>query len=186
MKAPRPTAAARRVNVIALLWAALSMHGHADAAKAHDHGVARLDVAIDGTRITLQLQTPLDNLLGFERAPRTDAERRAADAVVMKLNAAAALFKPDPAAQCSLGSVALVSAALKLGPAAPATSGDGHADLEADIRFDCKDAAQATFIDVMLFDSFPRLKRLQIQAATARGQFKRTLAAPARRVDLGR
>ena len=46
------------------------------------------------------------------------------------------------------------------------------------------DAAKAAFIDVMLFDAFPRLKRIHIQAVTPRGQFKRTLVAAARRVEL--
>lgn len=48
------------------------------------------------------------------------------------------------------------------------------------------DAAKAAYIDVMLFDAFARLKRIHIQAVTPRGQFKRTLVAPARRVELVR
>ncbi len=182
----RPGSAFRHLWAAALLWLGLLLPGHADAAKAHDHGAARLDIAVEGNRITLQMETPLDNLLGFERAPRTAAERKAADALVSALNAADALFKPDPAAQCSLRTVELASAALKLGRAEVGAKEDGHADLDANIEFECKDAAKATFIDVTMFNAFPRMKRIDIQAVTARGQFKRTLVAPARRVNLGR
>lgn len=43
------------------------------AGEAHQHGVARLDIAVDAGRISLQRDSPLDKLLGFERAPRNDA-----------------------------------------------------------------------------------------------------------------
>jgi hypothetical protein len=43
--------------------------------KAHVHGVATLDIAVEARKITVQLESPLDNLLGYERTPRTDAER---------------------------------------------------------------------------------------------------------------
>jgi hypothetical protein len=55
--------------------AALAGATPALAASPHEHGVARLDVAVDAGRVSFSLETPLDNLLGFERAPRTDAER---------------------------------------------------------------------------------------------------------------
>lgn len=190
--APRPIRRPRSTWAARLLWAAvptgsgLLLHSPADAARAHDHGAAHLDLAVDGNTITLQLESPLDNLLGFERAPRGEAERKAADALLNTLKAADALFKPDPAAQCSLRSLSLASAALKLGSASVDAKDDGHADLDASAEFDGRDAAKAALIDVMLFDAFPRMKCIHIQAVTARSQFKRTLVAPARRVNLAR
>jgi hypothetical protein len=85
------------------------------AGPAHVHGVARLDVAIEATRVTVQMEMPLENLLGYERAPRSDAERRQADAAVARLRAVSAMFVIDPAAQCKPATVELESAALKLG-----------------------------------------------------------------------
>jgi hypothetical protein len=40
------------------------------AGKAHEHGALKLDVAIEGNKLTIAMEAPLDNLLGFERAPR--------------------------------------------------------------------------------------------------------------------
>ena len=169
-----------------LLLTAMLLPQPSWAGKAHEHGAVKLDLAVDGQRIMLQMESPLDNLLGFERAPRSDAERKSVDAMVSRLKAAETLFKPDPAAQCSLGTVSLQSPTLKLGSPDPDAKDDGHADLDATFEFNCKDATQAAFVDVALFDAFPRMKRIQVQAATAKGQFKRTLAAPARRVDFSR
>lgn len=150
--------------------------GHA-ADKPHAHGVAQLDISVEANRLTLQLESPLDNLLGFERAPRTDAERQRTDAALAKLRAADTLFKIDPAAQCKLAKVELASAALKLGPAQPAAEKSDHADLDGSFEFDCVDATKAAYIDVGLFE-FAHLKRLDVQLATPKGQAKRTLKRP--------
>ncbi|MDH5541220.1 MAG: DUF2796 domain-containing protein, partial [Rhizobacter sp.] len=63
----------------------------AAAGKAHEHGALRLDVAVEATSVTLQLQAPLDSLVGFERAPRTEAERQRVDQALARLKAAAQL-----------------------------------------------------------------------------------------------
>ena len=174
-----------KVAAIALLLAALPGLPAAFAASAHEHGVAHLDVAVEGQRITLQLESPLDSLLGFERAPRTGAERRRADAAVAKLRAADKLFAIDGAAQCKLTKADLSSAALKLGPAGEPDA-DGHADIDGSFEFDCADAARAGFIDVGLFQAFPRMQRIEVQTITPKAQLKATLRRPQRRIALVR
>ena len=154
------------------------------AGKAHQHGVAQLDIAYEAGKLTVALDSPLDNLLGFERAPRTDAERQAANAAVARLKDGAALFSIDPAAQCSLGKTELESAPLKLGP--PGAKGaDGHADMAASWEFVCKGAPSA-WIDVGLIDAFRRLSTLEVQAVGGKAQGKSTLKRPAKRLVLPR
>lgn len=155
----------------------------AHAASAHVHGKAKLDIAVEATRLTLQLDSPLDNIVGFERAPRTDAERKRAAAAVAQLNAAESMFRIDPAAQCKLASVVLTSAALKLGKPDAAAQKEGHAEIEGSFEFACIDATRATYVDVGLFE-FTHLQSLQVQVATPRGQFKRDLKRPANRIVL--
>ena len=171
------------------LVAALLGAQAAPAAKAHEHGVAQLDVAVQAQRLIIELDTPLDNLLGFERAPRSDAERDKAAAAVARLRDAALLFRIDAAAGCSLARVELNSAALGLGlgPAAAAAAGAAeHGDLSATFEFRCTAGARAGFVEVGLFDAFPGLKRLDLQVATPKGQLKAILRRPATRVALAR
>jgi hypothetical protein len=54
----------------AVLFGATLPVPQARAAAAHAHGAAELGVAVDGPTVTLQLRSPLDSLLGFERAWR--------------------------------------------------------------------------------------------------------------------
>ena len=172
---------------LALLAACLGMATAAHAqGHAHEHGAVKLDIAIDGNKVTLEMESPLDSLIGFERAPRTDAERKRADAAVARLKAADGLFSFDPAAGCTLANVELVSAPLKLGKAQPQAAGDEHADLDGDFAFDCKDTGKLGFIEVGLFKAFAGMQRIDVQVAMPKGQLKRTLKRPASRIQLAR
>ncbi|MFO6419151.1 DUF2796 domain-containing protein [Hylemonella sp. W303a] len=173
---------------------------------AHTHGRMTLDVAVDEKTLTLEIESPLDGFLGFERAPRTDAERKRVSDMVARLNAAQQLFVPDPAAECTLATVTMESAALGLGE--PKKDGehakahdhddkkrpdgkkghaeDEHADIDVDIVFNCAKATQARFIDVKLFDAFKRIRAIDAQIATPQGQFKRSLRPDAARLNLVR
>jgi len=43
---------------------------------AHEHGVAALDMAVDGALATVFLRVPAGDLFGFEHQPRTEQERQ--------------------------------------------------------------------------------------------------------------
>ncbi len=165
--------------------------------KPHSHGSVALDVAIDNQSITIMMEAPLDNFLGFERAPRTDAERKQVDALVARLNAAESLFVPDPGSGCTVSQVTLQSQALGLGTAksgTPASSKAGkqtahdeeHADIDATFVFACTGPKQARYIDVALFGAFKRIRSIDVQLATGDGQFKRKLTRSASRLSWGK
>jgi hypothetical protein len=44
-------------------------------AGAHEHGVLRFGLAVDGTEVALAGEAPAEALFGFERAPETEEER---------------------------------------------------------------------------------------------------------------
>jgi len=167
-------------GAMALLMATLPA---AHAGKAHEHGVAKVDVAIEGNKLTVALESPLDSLLGFERAPRTDAERKAAADVLARLRSGAALFTADAAAQCTLSKAEISAPVLEAAGKAPA--GD-HADLDASYEFTCAQPNQLRTLDLGLFDAFRRMQRIEVQVAGAQGQSKVTLKRPARTVKLVR
>jgi hypothetical protein len=167
------------VNCLLLRWAALLLAAPltALASGAHQHGVATLDIAVDARQIVVQFDTPLDNLVGFERAPRTDSERKRADEAVARLKDGDALFKFDPAAGCKLARASLHSPALGLGGQGAAPAQGAHAELQVSWEFVCADAAKAAHVDVGLF-AFNQLKRVQVQLALPKGQAKRELKRP--------
>jgi hypothetical protein len=42
----------------------------------HPHGSASLNVSVDGRALQIGLDGPADNLLGFQDAPRNDAQKK--------------------------------------------------------------------------------------------------------------
>lgn len=159
--------------------------GTAWAGKAHEHGVVKLDVALDGNKLTVAMEIPLDNLLGFERAPRTDAERKAAADVLARLRSPSQgkpLLAVDAAAQCSLSKAEVQAPVLEPG----AKAGDGHADVDADYEFSCAKPAELRSLTIGLFDAYKRIQRIDAQVAGAKGQSKATLKRPANSVPLQR
>jgi len=157
--------------------------------------------SLDARSITLEIESPLDSFLGFEHAPRTDAQKKRVADMVARLNAADRLFRPDPAAECKLSRVALSSQALGLGdaeeesehgpePAArkkpAAGQQDEHADIDMTVVFSCAKASAARYIDIQLFNAFEGIRTIDAQVAAPQGQFKRRLSAPSPRLSWGR
>ncbi len=159
------------------LWPALAWP------QAHQHGVVRLQVAVDGAQMAIALDAPLDNLLGFERAPRNDAERRAAADLLARLRQGGLWFQADAAAGCSLAQATLDAPALGPGPAAPAGE---HADLAARYDFRCAQPAQLKTLTVALFGAFARIRRIEVQLAGPQGQAKAVLTPQAQVLKLAR
>ena len=181
----------RRISFAALfatLFAAPFAASAQTAQHAHVHGQIKLDVAIEGPTVVIEMESPLDNFIGFERAPRTEDEKKTAQDAVAQLRAADQLFKIDPSASCKLGPVTLRSAALELGKpeANPANATDGgHADIAATFAFNCTNASATKFIDIALFTAFKNTRQIEAQIAAPQGQFKRTLKRPATRLSWG-
>ncbi len=131
---------------------------------AHTHGRMHMDVAVDARAITVTLSSPLDTFLGFERAPRTEAEQQQLEQLLATLQSAQQLIQPDPAAQCALDSV----------------------DVESPILSDhTHDHHHADHVQ-QLFRAFPRLEQVAVQVAAPQGQFKRQLHGGETRLRLVR
>jgi hypothetical protein len=171
----------RAMNRMLFIACAAAAASAGAAPKAHEHGVARLDVGVDPQRVTVLLELPQDSVLGFEREPRSDAERAAADAALAKLKEGASLFRIDSAAQCTPARADVQAPVLTA-----AGKADAHEDISASYEFTCKDGNRAGFVETALFEAFPRLQRIDVQAVTRKGQVRATLKRPVSRLPLAR
>jgi hypothetical protein len=152
----------------------------------HAHGVVYLDLAVDGSVLTVQMRAPLESRLGFERAPRTDAERQAASQMLAHLQQPQAVLQPLLAAGCEMQS-AQVQAEVLQSPAQSAQSTKaGHADLQAQYQWRCARPDLLSAATVALFDSYRRTRKVEVQVAGPRGQTRTVLRPAARTVQLGR
>ncbi|MCY4571886.1 MAG: DUF2796 domain-containing protein [Gemmatimonadetes bacterium] len=74
-------------------------------AGAHEHGIARLGLAVDGARVTVDLQLPAESVFGFEHAPRSEQERATAAEALDRLRTGGARLLAFPeGTSCALDS----------------------------------------------------------------------------------
>lgn len=170
-----------------LLLATLGIAANATAKEgAHVHGLVRLDVAIDAKTLTVQLEAPLDSLLGFEHRPRTAAQKQAAEALLKQMNDGAALIRPEAGALCKATRATVESEALQAAPAAGGKE-EEHADLDASFEFTCGQPDKLASIDIgPFFDAFKRIQKIEVQVAGPQGQFKQALKRADRTLRLRR
>lgn len=143
----------------------------------HIHGAAELNVTVHGHELELQLETPLENVAGFEHAPRTEKQLAAVRTMTAKLRHPETLFAPTAAAACAPVKVRLSSSVLPpalLGEADAAASRSGgakeHADLDAVFVFRCAHIERLEGLDTSVLQAFPGIRKLKVQVAGPRGQ----------------
>jgi hypothetical protein len=146
--------------------------------QAHEHGAAKLEVSLEGQVLQISFEGPADNILGFEHAPKTDAQKKTLARAEEQLKQPTQLFATPAAAECQPQPVRLET---KL-PAAG--SGETHSEIEVDWRWECAKPQALTHVDVLLFKTFPRLKQLRVQIATAQGQTAAVLKPGAVRLKI--
>lgn len=144
-------------------------------AGAHTHGVANLLATIEGNELYVELESPLYNLLGFERAPKGEAEIAAWMAAARAVRAPAQILGLPPAAQCQLSksSLGVFGGDATLGaqddPHAHAAGHDADRHDEADHAesnvvlswtFRCIKIEAVTSIEATVLRTFPRITRL--------------------------
>ncbi|MFV1921701.1 MAG: ZrgA family zinc uptake protein [Methylotenera sp.] len=143
--------------------------------EAHVHGTATLQVAVDHSTLTIHFSSPLDNLLGFEHKPRNQEELKQVQHMIKQFYKPN-LFLPTKDAQCKLQSVNLDSIVIKKKKQAAITSQhshhdeSGHADLDAELVYQCNRVKHLHDLQVNVFTVFPNLHKLSVEIVSDRGQ----------------
>ena len=151
-------------HLISILLLGLNL-SISQAAPAHVHGQARLEISVDREQLVITLESPLDSLLGFEHAPRNASERQAVQSMAAKLKQAEKILMPSAAALCVSTGVEINSPVLggKLEPG-------GHNDLDARYTWRCAKPEALRDIATGLFSEFPKLRRIAVELVGPQGQ----------------
>ncbi|WP_275547600.1 DUF2796 domain-containing protein [Pseudomonas sp. Marseille-Q0931] len=149
---------------------------HHDSLGAHEHGVASLNAALDGNLLELQLESPAMNLVGFEHAAKSDADKTKVAAAKRELEQPIALFALN-SGDCKATEVELESPLF--GDADHDHDHDHdhhdhegeHSDIHAHYRFECAKANELKQLDLAeLFKRFPATEKIQVQLIGPNGQ----------------
>ncbi|MBH3386517.1 DUF2796 domain-containing protein [Pseudomonas juntendi] len=152
-------------------------HDHAHGTLgAHEHGVAKLNVVLDGNTLELELDSPAMNLVGFEHAASSDADKAKVAAVRQQLEQPLKLFGLASAAGCKEDQQALESPLF--GDAAKADDdgdehekGHMHSDINAHYQLTCASPEKLTQLDLApLYKAFPATQKINVQLIGPNGQ----------------
>ena len=151
-------------------------HDHAHGTLgAHEHGVAKLNVVLDGNTLELELDSPAMNLVGFEHAASSDADKAKVAAVRQQLEQPLKLFGLSAAANCKEEQQELESPLF--GDAPKADDDDEHAhghphrDIGAHYQLTCANPDKLAQVDLApLFKAFPATQKINVQLIGPNGQ----------------
>jgi Protein of unknown function (DUF2796) len=147
-------------SVAATALAQTHSHTHKPRkAEAHQHGMGRLDIAIEGTTVSLALEVPADDILGFEHIAKTAAEKAKVEVARAKLADPLALFQVSKAAGCIVQ-----KAEVKFATEAKdkTDTHDGHAEVTAEYSLACTNAAEVKAIEFLYFKAFKGAEALKV------------------------
>ena len=149
-------------------------HDHAEhgSLEAHEHGAAHLNVALDGKVLELQLESPAMNLLGFEHAAKSDADKAKVAAARSQLEQPQALFGLA-AGDCNVSKQELESPlfAEHKHEEHEEPHDSEHSDVHAHYSLDCQKPEELKQLDLgELFKRFPATEKIQVQLIGPNGQ----------------
>lgn len=142
---------------------------------SHEHGVSTLKIAQEGNKVTLELEAPGDDIVGFEYEPKNEAEKASVEAALTKLRKPEALFSMPSAAGCS---VAESEAEFE-------TSKD-HAGFHVTWSLKCQTIIKANSLQVRFFDAFPNAREIEVEAIGSIGQMSAEVEKGTTSVDLSK
>ena len=157
---------------------------------AHVHGEATLDLALDGTQLSLTLNAPGTSFAGFEHAPHDAGEQKTLDDAIAALKAPESWLDLPPAAGCKLDSAKVEPHGFGGTYAAePEAGAEGeahheHSDFDADYGYTCNTPAALRALDLHLFERFPALHKLHVNLVLPDRQDSATLVPGQTHVSL--
>lgn len=158
--------------VSVMLSAALAVDAaekrHADG---HVHGIAEVNIAVEGKKIVIELRTPTEGLMGFEHEAKTDAEKKKRDAALQTLERRFAdLVILDTKLGCKSqpGLVRIVQSEnrdakdKKHGHDADKKSGE-HREAKAAFEYECQQNPAGSSVRFGVTKLFPEIHELKVQ-----------------------
>ena len=170
----------------------------AKAEDAHVHGEAILQLVIDDSGALATFKSPAADIVGFERHPETDAEKQAVADALARLSDFTALFTLPEAAGCTIDHAHADFEVEAAGDdhedhdhheegeehhddheghdehehhdEDEMQAEAGHAEFHAEFEMTCADTSSLTSLQTSVFDLFPSLEALEVEAVTPAGQ----------------
>ena len=185
-----------RTALIASGILAVTPTGYLLAQDAHVHGVASINLVIEDEELEIEFESPAANIVGFEHVAESEKDKHAIEHAIEDLEDPTKMFGLPRSADCRQ----VDSKAELHGHGEHDDHGhddhkeahdddhghddhkeahdhdheghkDGHSEFHAHYHFECDNPTELTSIALPLFENFPAVKEIRLQAITPWGQF---------------
>ena len=172
----------------------------------HEHGHGTLDIAVEGSKVSMSLEVPGMDIVGFEHAAESAEQKAAVDKGTATLSAPLTLFKIPASAGCKVTDAKVAIEAeheheegeedhdskegadhAKDGHDTKHDHGEhaGHNQFHATYALECAKPAEITSIAFDYFKSFAGAQELTVNVVTAKAQNKYEVTRDKPTLDLG-
>ncbi len=186
----------RIITATLLLSVAVATLAHAEEkrdADAHEHGHGALNIAVSGNTVSIELEVPADDIVGFENEAKSQVEKDAVAAATKLLSDPLAMFTVASAAGCVTKAAKVEVKAEEHEEAAKkeeAKGGDekaeaGHSEFHANYTVECASPANLTAMNFPYFKAFEKAQSLVVTIVTDKGQSKFDVTRDKPDLDMG-
>jgi len=157
---------------------------------AHEHGVARISIAVEGHEIEIEMIVAGADAVGFEHTASSDREKQAVVKAAKVLRDVNRIVTLSPEADCRVEDVEVISGLMEDRNESSNQNHDhqnkgknnnGHAEVHsefiANYHFHCEFPSKLTQANVGFFKMFPSAHELEARWITPRGQGTSKLTA---------
>jgi hypothetical protein len=161
----------KMISLIGIAGAlALVGSAHAQRVKrevgAHQHGASKLNLAMEGQTISMELSAPADGIVGFETKPRTEKQKTAVEQATGTLRDPLKLVTLPQAAGCTVAS-ASVELVFEEGSTPQTTD---HSEFEGRYSLSCSNVSALSEVEFPYFKLFPKVEEVEVQVISPKGQ----------------
>lgn len=140
----------------------------------HQHGHGTLNIAIEAARVSMELEVPGNDIVGFEHIAKTEVQRAAMNKAKSQLGAPLSLFRLPANAGCTVreATVKVESGGKEDAKAGQTRDGHDHdhSEFHAEYAFECGTIANLTSIEFPYFSMFKGAEELEVNIITPKGQ----------------
>jgi hypothetical protein len=151
---------------------------------AHEHGKITINAALENQQLSIELDAPAINVVGFEHAPRTEPEKTAVRQAAALLQGAQRLFGFPPAARCQRVGSQVTAPHWESETNESHEGPEHHASYEARFTYRCEASQQLAWLEPWLLETLRNVHEARINLITPNGQRSQVVTNARERVPL--
>lgn len=174
------------ISLITFSLVLLFNHKEANASEvrqhgAHEHGVGKINIVLDGQDLVMELFSPAINIVGFEHKPTNEQQEQKIQKSTDLLKSWEKMFVISPQAQCTLHEIHVDNDMLTEAHHPHHEHAEEHmnsqhedeivhSEFKATYHLKCEAPNDIKTLNVMLFSYFPGFEELEVQLLTPKHQ----------------